>query len=803
MPEAPTASWKVSEQAGSAPANEATEHAQLLDRERDVRLSAELSCQRAALLVEASAMVDLSLDEDPTAVVNRLARLAVQDLCELCWIDLIEQGERLRELAIVHRDPGKEAILWEMCQRFPPDLARSLLSVEVVRSGQAKVWDLSDQAVLERFAQDEHLELLRQVAPDTLVVTPMVVRGRVVGVMGLGRVGRAFSHEEVAFCKEFADRVAGPVENARMYRAEREARIEAERSARVLRRLQENTAELAGALTTAQVAATVVKTAVDACDGTAGMLAVPLDDGEWLEIIGHQGFSEDVTAPLRYLRIEEPTPATRAYQRGEPEFIEALAEFRARYPHLAAMTTGCTGTRALLCIPLMLNGKAIGVLGVTYRADRRFSPAERVFALTLAAQCAQALDRARLYSVERRAAEHNRLLAEAGDLLSSSLDYKTTLQNVVCLAMPVLADACLLDVIEGDSVRRLVRAYANPRLEAMLRETGGEPQMAKSASQVALLDGPGIRSRITAPLLVRTETLGALTFYFAESGRHHTPLDHLLAQDLARRAAMAIENARLHRASQESTRKADQANRAKDDFLSLVSHELRAPLNAILGWSQLLRGDKGKDAATTAKALAIIERNACAQARLIEDILDVSRIISGKLRLELRPLDLEPVVRSAVEVVRPAALAKGIELKIEAAQSVIVSGDPDRLQQVVSNLLSNAVKFTPTKGLVEILLSRGARSARIVVHDTGVGIDPTLLPCVFNRFWQADSSTTRRHGGLGLGLAIVRHMVELHGGSVRVESEGADRGSTFTVELPLCSQELPQRRPEGMSMSPG
>jgi PAS domain S-box-containing protein len=226
------------------------------------------------------------------------------------------------------------------------------------------------------------------------------------------------------------------------------------------------------------------------------------------------------------------------------------------------------------------------------------------------------------------------------------------------------------------------------------------------------------------------------------------------------------------------------ANRAKEDFLATLSHELRTPLNAMLGWTRLLRMGK-LDEAGVARALETIERNAHLQEQLIADILDVSRIVTGKLRLELRPTDLAPLVDASVDALRPAAEAKGLTLRSRIDVNAMVLGDPDRLQQVIWNLLANAIKFTPPGGAVQVSLERHGPGAVVSVTDTGDGISADLLPYVFDRFRQGDASVTRPHGGLGLGLSIVRHIVELHGGKVQASSEGQGKGATFSVQLPL------------------
>src|SRR5262245_51924378 len=252
-------------------------------------------------------------------------------------------------------------------------------------------------------------------------------------------------------------------------------------------------------------------------------------------------------------------------------------------------------------------------------------------------------------------------------------------------------------------------------------------------------------------------------------------------------APLSLEAKRqqLLASEQEASCAAEDANRLKDEFLSTVSHELRTPLTAINGWALMLRAGR-LDAAQSARALETIVRSAKSQNQLINDLLDVSRIISGKMRLDLAPVKIGSVIEAAIETVRPAAEAKGIHLSalLDPAAGTM-SGDAERLQQVVWNLLSNAVKFAPNGGRVEVRLERADSYVEIAVADNGQGIKPEFLPYVFERFRQEDSGTNRHQGGLGLGLGIVRHIVELHGGTVRVASEGLGKGATFTVALPI------------------
>ncbi len=402
-------------------------------------------------------------------------------------------------------------------------------------------------------------------------------------------------------------------------------------------------------------------------------------------------------------------------------------------------------------------------------------------------------------------------LAEASRLLASSLDYRTTLARVAQLAVPALADWCFIDIVENNLTpfREPVVAASDSEKEALLLELRrryplpadaeygaskvlrtGEPELvtdipdsfllsvARDAEHLDRLRQFNAKSYLVVPLIAGERKLGTMEFVSAKPERRYTKADLAMAEELAGRAAIAIDNARLYREAQE-------ANRIKDEFLAIVSHELRTPLNAILGWTQMLRNRKLNEA-TTAKAIETMERNAKSQQKLIEDILDISRIVLGKIRLNTCPVHLVPVINTVIENVRPTAEIKAIHIEsiLDASVGQVI-GDSERLQQVVWNLLSNAVKFTPKGGRVEVRLEQVNSTAQITVKDTGQGISGEFLPYVFERFRQADGTSTRLHGGLGLGLAIVRHLVEMHNGSVYAASDGEGTGATFTVQLPM------------------
>ena len=310
----------------------------------------------------------------------------------------------------------------------------------------------------------------------------------------------------------------------------------------------------------------------------------------------------------------------------------------------------------------------------------------------------------------------------------------------------------------------------------------------KGRGQLGVIVGPDNGLRPQSSLVVPMATMGRIvgTVEVQSYENHAYREEHVTAMKMAANlAAVALENMRLLEFETKAREAAEEASRLKDEFLATLSHELRTPLTAILGWSSMLREGR-LDERAFKTAVEIIERNARTQQQIVDDILDVSRVITGQLRFDAEPTDLRAVVEAAVDTVRHAANARGISLRAEFEPGVgPVMGDPRRLQQVVWNILSNAVKFTPLGGEVRVSVGRDNGHALVNVTDNGAGIRASFLPYVFDRFRQGDQSTTRQHGGLGLGLSIVRHLVELHGGTVRAESEGEGHGSTFTVELPL------------------
>ncbi len=423
-------------------------------------------------------------------------------------------------------------------------------------------------------------------------------------------------------------------------------------------------------------------------------------------------------------------------------------------------------------------------------------------------------EREQLLIQQKHSSERYRFLSEISILLSSSLeDYKTTLDRVTHLAVPIIADWCFIDLIEEDQVNRVSVAYSDLSQSELAKEVVKYPpgnnlnhppakvlfeqksllisefthemisQAANNPTHEKVIRKVRPISLMAVPLVARNNTLGVMTFVTtAYSNRRLIAEDLAIAEEIGRRAAQAVDNAWLYHQAQI-------ANRAKDDFLAMLSHELRTPLNPIIGWCELLnRGNLSPE--QTKQGIEIIDRNAKLQARLIDDLLDVSRILRDKLHLQKTPLDLKTIILSAIETVQLVAKKSSITIETNLDTDINqINGDPTRLHQVIWNLLSNAIKFSPSHSVVTVSLSFIDGMALIEVKDQGKGIEPEFLPYVFDRFRQDESSENREFGGLGLGLTIVRNLVEMHDGKIKANSLGRGQGATFTVTLPLIDQE--------------
>jgi signal transduction histidine kinase len=472
------------------------------------------------------------------------------------------------------------------------------------------------------------------------------------------------------------------------------------------------------------------------------------------------------------------------------------------------------GIVSLMTVPLPIHGARRAALVAYYRRPHNCSETELRVGMALGQIAAAALGNAETNAAQDRAkiaaerhATRMAYLADASAALGS-LDYETTLRELAHLAVPRLTDWCAVDMVQADgSVARIVTAHVDPQKIELARRvveryptpadatTGiplvlrtGRPDFypaisdemlqkaARDEEHLEILRELGLHSALIVPLSAGGRTVGAITFVGASPDRAISADDATILTEVARRASLAIDNALLYR-------DLEVANRAKDEFLALLSHELRTPLNAIMGWSHMLQ--QGLPAEMQPHALEVIGRNAQSQKQLVEDLLDVARIASGRLDLQRSSVDVCDVARTAVESALPAAQAKGLTLVLQTAfETLTVDGDPVRLQQVAANLLGNAIKFTEAGGRITVEVRKTPDGAVLCVSDTGAGIPREFLPHAFERFRQAEGSLSRNYSGLGLGLWIVKQIVEGHGGRVHVDSDGPGRGARVEVLLP-------------------
>jgi signal transduction histidine kinase len=495
-----------------------------------------------------------------------------------------------------------------------------------------------------------------------------------------------------------------------------------------------------------------------------------------------------------------------------PSLDPIAAENVAEMPLLQARRDAYAreGIRSMLAIPVVVHDEATASLVFYYRTTHAFPADEIEVARALGNLAGAALRTADLHDHQRHSEEQALFIARAASALSASLDYQQTLKTVAQLAVPHIADWCAVHMVgRSGTIEFLAVAHVDPLRAALAEEyqrkyppapdaptglpnvirTGESERLSHltdemivasvtDTERLAAVRQLGVTSYMIVPLRTRQVVVGAITFVSAESGRQYTEPDLRFAETVADRAAVAIDNAWAYE-------EARTANQLKDEFLATLSHELRTPLNAMVGYARMLRTGVVPPQRQAA-AFEVIERNGATLAQMVEEILDVSRIVSGKLRLTLGPVSLPQLVADAVGTVTPAAQAKNIQIEANVDGTAMLYGDYDRLQQVLWNLLTNAVKFTPGGGHVQLAALAVDRAVEIVVSDDGPGIEAAFLPHVFDRFRQADVRFTRELSGLGLGLSIARSIVEMHGGTIQVESPGTGKGATFRVRLP-CS----------------
>jgi signal transduction histidine kinase len=598
-------------------------------------------------------------------------------------------------------------------------------------------------------------------------------------------------------------------------------------------------AQAVGALAAARTPAAAIEAAllepVHALDADAGLLVLVGRDGALGDVAQAVGYGADETRVRHALAHAPRTPASDAVGRGAPVYIEN--------PQARAAEFGRVDNRfrATAAVPLLIGSRVVAVVQLEFERPRTFPSPDREYLEALAVRAAQALDRtwqleaalvarvdadtlraradqelqerqrielalrasetryralaartsrlhwfaaalsqaATLNAVARAVVEHGRnVLGAASGEVAMLADEGTTFETVYTDIPNAAADNVRYGAVEG-----LCETAAVTSREPVLVGSFAEWQERYPRSAALAADG-GYVSSATLPLVIDADVAGVAVFHFTAPVNFDEEYRALLAS-VAQHCAQAIQRARLYEAAQLARAEAETANRQKDEFVSILSHDLRAPLNAILGWASLLQQGM-LDSPGAERALQSITDNATRQQHLVEELLDFSRIRSGRLALTIERVDLRPLLRSLMESNIPVAAGRGQVLEIQPVPPLFVRGDRRRLEQVFFNLVSNALKFTPEGGRIVISVHGLADAAEIRVTDTGAGIAPDFLPHVFDAFRQGQSAPSPQDGGVGLGLSIVRELVDAHGGRIDVESDGPGRGSTFIVTLPLA-----------------
>jgi len=620
---------------------------------------------------------------------------------------------------------------------------------------------------------------------------------------------------------------------------EQRRRREAERSLERTSQLEALAAALLKARTSLEVSEASLAELLPAIGASTAAIALATEDETELAVVHTVGFPETAATPPA-VPLAWKTLLTEAWRNQEDVIFASRADHHRSFAHLAAdpLFDDC---EAAIVLPLLVPDRALGVVALGFPRPHTSSAEERQFLASAAQLTAQALDGAVRYEHAQRARANAEAYRERADielrerqrveeaLRESEVKYRALAArtNRLYTLSAGLSEAVSLEAIAKVIVRRGKKvAGASSGFVALLvdgaqfetlytdenpPQNGGaghrfpaEPGLCATAavengravyvgsfaewqqqyprSAAAAADG-GYASAAVLPLLVKGSTIGVLSFYFTVPVNFDEDYRALLTS-VAQHAAQAVDRARLYEATQQARADAEAANRSKDDFLSIVSHELRTPLSAVLGWASMLRNHT-LDASRAPRAIEAIYNNATQQVHLIDELLDVSRIVAGRASLDVRVIDLAESVRGAVETILPVAEAKGVEVLSELRPGcAYVTADPHSIEQVFVNLLGNAVKFTPQSGRITVQIAASDTSIDVRVSDTGRGIDPAFLPHVFEQFRQADGTIARSAGGLGLGLFIARRLVDAHGGCIRAESEGEGRGATFIVSLP-------------------
>lgn len=713
---------------------------------------------RLEFLAQAGAALASSLDLEAT--LRRVARLATTSLAAWCAVDLVDPSGLVRRVAAAHADPRYEADVQELARRFPPDPARLHPVWQALRTGRSTLQ--AGDALVSTIAHDEdHARLLQRMGSGAMLVVPLVAHGLILGAMTLVRASadRDFAQDDVTLAEELARHCAGAVDNARLYAAEQSARAAAERAADRMAHLQAATAALSMALTRDQVAEVILDQGVAALGAQSGAIGLLAEDGAHIELVHTSGVTSDALERWRRFSLMEPIPLAEAVRTGTAIWVDA-SEVPIRFPALVSAQKA-DNFGVIASLPLLAGDRSIGGLAFRFPVDRLVDDDDRSFALTLTEECSEAIERARLYEAEQRArARAEQLAAERAAILGQIADGVVIADQRGRITFVNVAARSLL----GQADEALVGAALDQR--TFLKHTAAtkdHPELVPLA-RAALV---GERVDDVELRIQRPDGTTAL----AEGSA--TPV---LAEDGARiGAVLTIRDVTARR----------ELDRLKEELFANVSHDLRTPIATIKASIEVVLENEPADLAEPLhRLLENIHRESERMSTLVDDLLDLTRLQAGRLRLRAAACDLRTLAERLARTVEPLAERRGQRLVIDLPKRpVMASLDAERLERALHNLLVNAHRYGRDGGTIRLTLKRRRREILLTVADDGPGIAAEDQPRIFERFYRPRTEAARRSQGSGLGLPIARAMVELHGGRIWLESRPGE-GATFHIALP-------------------
>lgn len=807
--------------------------AQAIDRARlyeetlaveNARLYQQAQQQRARVQALADASrVFAEARLDTTTVVNRVAQHIGTILGDNCTIRLLSiDGRQLELAAVYHPQPEAQALLYELATA-EAHMIHEGLTGRVFQSGQPFYLPVVDPVEIRSVLKPVYHPYVDRFGITSILAVPLRASGSIIGTLFISRdqPGRPYTTDDQTLLQEIADRAAIAIENARLYEAEQLARAAAEQAATRTAILQKVTTALSNPYTLEEIADIVVTSGMMAVGAVAGTISLLNDDGTFsiIRMINYPSPVNDEWRGRRYAAtVGAPIPD--AVHLRTPIWLESTEAIMARYPNLAgvlpASHLGAWGT-----VPLMVEERVYGGCTFLFPTPQAFTADDRAFILALAQQCAQAVERVRLRIAEAQALaeidasrQRQTMLAEASAELAASFEIQATLESLAHLVVPRLADWCVIDMQADDgTIQTAVIAHTDPEKEqiawrivrrfpidpeapagtaAVLRTRQPElvpditdeflAVVAVDAEHYQMLSALAIRSTLCVPLIARGRALGTIALVAAESGRHYSEADLPFLEDLARRAALAIDNARLYREARDAVE-------LRDTFFSVAAHELKTPLTSLLGQGQLLLRRAKRDNSLTTRdqqAVQIMVNQAARLNRMILTMLDSTRLEHGQLSIEQAVVDLAALTNQAVAELQPTTDRHTIQVSA-TGQPLTVLGDVLRLEQVIQNLIGNAIKYSPNGGPVIVRLVQEDAFARIEIQDSGIGIPASALPQLFQRFYRAQNASAQHISGMGIGLYVVKEIIGLHGGLVQVTSV-ENEGTRFIIKLPLLKQ---------------